>query len=244
MELPLRTWGGRRAGAGRKSSNGRPGIKHEQRKRVNGNEPMHVTMRIVRGLPSMRKKQTYAIVKMAIEIASKREDFAVVQYSVQRDHLHLMIEADGNASLARGIQSLTVRLARNLNKLLRRKGPVFSDRYHLRILKTPRETYLALGYILNNARRHAHKESVHVDDDFVDPISSAFTFDGWASFPRHARTYGFEPPDLPDARTWLLRVGWRHYGPLDIRLVPGGAERISGARSRSRAVQARRNGRA
>jgi REP element-mobilizing transposase RayT len=196
-------------------------MSHDRRKRVNGNEPMHVTMRIVRGLPSLRRKKTYRVVKTAIELASQRGDFAVVQYSVQKDHLHLMIEARGNASLARGIQSLTVRLARNLNKLLSRRGTVFSDRYHLRILRTPRETHLALRYILNNARRHAKKEGVELARDFVDPISSCFVFDGWKNFPRDPESYGFDPPVLPRASTWLLRVGWRKHGLLDVRRAPG-----------------------
>jgi REP element-mobilizing transposase RayT len=196
-------------------------MKHERRPRVTGNEPMHVTMRILRGLPSMRKKKTYRVVKSAIELASKRPDFSVVQYSVQKDHLHLMIEADGNKALSRGIQSLTVRLARNLNKQLRRKGDVFTDRYHLRIIRTPREAHLALRYILNNARRHAKKEGIPLTPDFVDPISSSFVFDGWKNFPPNANSYGFDPPELPDAETWLLRIGWQKHGLLDIHSVPG-----------------------
>src|SRR5687767_10310871 len=155
LPFDLPQWGGKRSGSGRKPAGSKPQMKHERRPRVTGNEPMHVTMRIVRGLPSMRKKKTYRVVKSAIEIASKRQNFRVVQYSVQKDHLHLMIEADGNKLLARGIQSLTVRLARNLNKLFCRKGDVFTDRYHLRIIKTPREAHLALRYILNNVFRHA-----------------------------------------------------------------------------------------
>jgi REP-associated tyrosine transposase len=220
-DLPLPVWGGRREGAGRKPKGSKANPRHERRQGVSGNEPMHVTMRLKRGLPSLRKKRTYRVVKTAIELASKRGDFAVVQYSVQKDHLHLMIEADGNASLAKGIQSLTVRLARNLNGLLRRRGPVFSDRYHLRILKTPREAHLALSYILNNARRHAFKEGVSLERDFVDPISSSFIFKGWANFPANAKMYGFDPPELPKAKTWLLRVGWQKHGLLDVRRVPG-----------------------
>src|SRR5574339_82447 len=175
LEFALRTWGGRREGAGRPRTPGvRPGVAHEPRKRVTRHEPVHVTMRLVNGLRSLRKKDTYSVVKTAIELASKRPGFAVVHYSVQRDHLHLLIEADGNSTLTRGIQSLTVRMARNLNKLLGRRGAVFADRYHLHVLKSPRETHRALGYVLNNSRHHAKKQGVKLDRDFVDPISSAW----------------------------------------------------------------------
>jgi REP element-mobilizing transposase RayT len=182
--------------------------------------PVHVTMRLVRGLRSLRKKDTYRVVKAAIEIASQRTGFAVVHYSVQNDHLHLLIEADGNRSLARGIQSLTVRLARNLNKMLGRSGTVFGDRYHLHVLETPRQVHHALAYVLGNARRHAHKHGITLAKDFVDPISSSFVFDGWQNFPVEAESYGFTPPDLPRPASWLMRTGWRKHGLLDIRRVP------------------------
>jgi putative transposase len=222
LEFELPSWGGRRTGAGRPRAEGRrPGVEHERREAVSRHEPVHVTMRLVRGLRSLRNKDTYAIVKKAIELASKRPGFAVVHYSVQRDHLHLLIEAGGNGALSRGIQSLTVRVARNLNKLLRRKGAVFADRYHLHILRSPREIHHALAYVLNNTRRHARKQGIELASDFVDPISSAWTFDGWSNFPAHPNPYGFTPPDLPRPKSWLLRKGWRRHGLLDIRRVPG-----------------------
>ena len=222
QEFQFKTWGGKREGAGRPPTNDKAGLKHERRTPVSGNEPMHVTMRIARGLPPLRTRKYYAVVKMAIELASKRADFAVVHYSVQRDHLHLIVEADGTGSLARGIQSLTCRLARNLNKLLGRRGPVFSDRYHLHVLTSPRETANCLHYVLNNTRRHAKKEGVALERDFVDPMSSSFNFDGWSNFPPAPKTWGYTPPVLPEATTWLLRKGWQKYGPFDIRRVPGG----------------------
>jgi REP element-mobilizing transposase RayT len=177
-------------------------------------------MRLVRGLKSLRKKDTYRVVKSAIELASKRVGFAVVHYSVQSNHLHLLIEADGNRSLSRGIQSLTVRLARNLNKVLGRSGTVFADRYHLHLLATPREVHHALAYVLNNSRRHAHQQGFALAKDFVDPISSAFTFDGWANFPREPNTYGFTPPNLPRPNTWLMKKGWKKHGLLSIQRIP------------------------
>src|SRR5262245_24540607 len=92
IPLGLPEWGGRRPGAGRPRAPGkRSGVRHEAREVLTGREPMHVTMRLVYGLRSLRKKDTYRVVKSAIEIASKRAGFAVVHYSVQSDHLHLLI---------------------------------------------------------------------------------------------------------------------------------------------------------
>jgi REP element-mobilizing transposase RayT len=217
-DLGLPEWGGKRKRAGRKRGRN---TSHVGRERVSRHAPMHVTMRLARGLPSLRKKDRFIVVKAAMELASKRPGFAVIHYSVQHNHLHLMIEAADNKTLARGMQSLSVRIARNLNKLLRRKGTVFSDRYHLRVLKTPTETRLCLLYILNNSKKHAKQDGVPLAPSWVDPFSSASRFDGWLNFPSRYATYGIEPAELPGARSYLLNHAWRKRGLLDIRRVPG-----------------------
>jgi len=162
------------------------------------------------------------MVRTAIERASERTGFAVVHYSVQRDHLHLIVEAADNGRLSRGLQSLGARVAKNLNQMFRRRGRVFSDRYHLRILSTPRATKAAILYVLNNAKKHARQVGTKLSPSWVDPFSSARIFDGWLNFPERATDYGVERPRLPAASTWLLRVGWRKHGLLDIERVPSG----------------------
>jgi putative transposase len=133
--------------------------------------------------------------------ASQRIGFAVVHYSVQSDHLHLLIEADGNTSLARGIRSLTVRLARSLNELLGRSGRVFGDRYHLHVLTTPRQVHHALPTFWGT-RSGMRTRSVKLPKDFVDPISSSFLF------------------DVPEPSSWLMRKGWQMPGLLNIQCIP------------------------
>lgn len=130
----------------------------------------------------------------------------------------MLVEADGAATLSKGMQGLSIRLARGINKAAGRKGRVFADRFHARILRTPREVRNCLRYILNNTRRHRRRDVFH--PRWVDPCSSARYFDGW-------RGESWRPPDAepwPVARpkTWLLRVGWRRHGliPLDARPGP------------------------
>ena len=43
------------------------------------------------------------------------------------------------AARARGVQGLAVRVARALNRAMKRTGAVFRDRYHSRVLGTPRQ---------------------------------------------------------------------------------------------------------
>jgi hypothetical protein len=94
---------------------------------------------------------------------------------LQANHAHLLVEADDRSALARGMIAVGARLARAVNRVFRRSGPVLADRYHVRALKTPREVRNALRYVLLNARHHASRLMGGV----FDPASSARWFDGW-----------------------------------------------------------------
>jgi hypothetical protein len=129
----------------------------------------------------------------------------LIHYSIQSNHLHLIAEAKDRRALWRGLQGLLVRIAKNLNKLWSRKGSVFADRYHHRILKTPREVRSALRYVLLNARRHGVRLAG------IDFYSSSEWFDGWRPSIRETR-----PTIIMRARTWLLKKGWRRHGLIGI----------------------------
>jgi REP element-mobilizing transposase RayT len=175
-----------------------------------------VTIPLKRGLPRLRKTRERKVLERAFHAGRERSGFRLTQYSIQSDHLHLLVEADDRRALSRGMQGLLVRIARALNKLWTRTGKVFRDRYHDRILRTPREVRNALRYVLNNARKHGLRTLRQT----VDGFTSAPWFDGW-------RGQNMEPlergPDCPvmRARTWLQRTGWRRHGLLDADEVPG-----------------------
>jgi len=96
----------------------------------------------------------FSAVRKALAEGKQHFGFSLVHFSVQRDHLHLIAEASDRRALSRGIQGLSIRVARAVNRQLARKGRLFSDRYHARALKTPREVRFALRYVLLNARKH------------------------------------------------------------------------------------------
>ena len=101
------------------------------------------------------------------------------------------------------------RLARAVNRVTGRSGPVLDGRYHHRSLRSPREVRRALAYVLTNARRHlAKRRNASRIVAALDPASSARWFDGW----RHEiviRIETWEPCEVARPRTWLLRAGWR-----------------------------------
>jgi hypothetical protein len=155
-----------------------------------------------------------------------RPGFRLVQYSLQGNHAHLIVEAHDSATLGCGMKAIGARLARAVNRVAgRKKGRVLADRYHLRLLPTPKEVRSALRYVLLNARRHMAAAGRKITRDVVvDPASSARWFDGWkagAPVRADARAAPRGRPAVARARTWLLSVGWRRHGLLDPADVPG-----------------------
>ena len=209
FELNLPAWGGRRKGAGRKPGPGRPSVPHRRRSRHEPRCPAHVTLRASSGTASLRSERLIESVRAAL-VAATRGGFRVLHYSVQTDHLHLLVEADTPTGFDRGMRGLAVRVAKAVNRARGRHGRVWADRYHARSLRTPREVRNALVYVLNNWRKHVPGAAG------LDPRSSAFSFQGWGS--PIARTKRLAP--LASARTWLLRVGWRKHGLLDFGEAP------------------------
>ena len=105
-------WGGARKDAGRKANGERPGVSHRQRERLASRFPVHVTVRLRQGLPCLRRKKEYGVLRAAFVAGCGRLGLRLAEYSVQRDHLHLLVEAKDRGALARRMQGLPVRVAR------------------------------------------------------------------------------------------------------------------------------------
>jgi hypothetical protein len=140
-----------------------------------------VTLRVRPGVLSLRGGGLVHEWRRSLAEANERGDFRVAHYSLQGDHAHLIVEAHGKEALARGMMSIGARLARAVNRVGQRSGPVLDGRYHHRSLRSPREVRRALAYVLLNARQHLAKSrgvsraaTVHLDG-----ASSARWFDGW-----------------------------------------------------------------
>lgn len=193
--------GGCRPRAGRKPKGARAGVRHVARPHHDFRHPAHVTLRGRNGLPSFRLPAVFHAFREAIR-RSQRGPFRVCHFSVQSNHIHMLIEADSREAVTRGVQGLAIRVALAVNRVVARRGKVWADRYHRRDLATPREVRHALVYVLNNAKKHMPRFTG------LDPNSSARWFDGW----RDMHVMSTNPPPVAEATTWLLRVGWRRLG--------------------------------
>jgi hypothetical protein len=125
-------WGGARKGAGRKRATPRPRVEHVSRPRLSNYVPAHVTFRFADGLPTLRQGRLHHVPRKAMAACADRDGFRILHYSAQSNHVHLICEADDARTLARNLQSLCVRLAKGVNRLLGRVGTVFGDRYPCR----------------------------------------------------------------------------------------------------------------
>jgi REP-associated tyrosine transposase len=212
-----RTHGGRRKGAGRPKR--KTGVPHASRERVTKHDPRLVTIKLVEGLPWLREALEGRALMHCIR-AAQRADFRIVHYSIQSDHVHLIVEADDKRALSRGMKGCNARIALTLNSLWRRRGKVFRERFHDVALKTLRQVHNALKYVLNNHFKHGVQSNAYAAPHDPDVFSSARYFDGWR---------GRAPDLLPGADGavvvrggWKLSCGWkRHYRPIAIDAVPG-----------------------
>lgn len=185
----------------------RASVRHRERPVHERTTPVHITMRAVKGLPSFRSETLWEAFARAVR-GTRRDGFRIVEYSIQSNHLHLIVEATDKDTLARGMKSFSVRANRLFNAAVGRgRGRVWGDRYHRRDLTSPRQVRNALVYCLANYKKHSN---VATGSLTIDPCSSAPWFAGWSI----TRTKSADPDERPNEtpETFLLKVLWKRHG--------------------------------
>ena len=225
--------GEKRKNVGRPKQGERASERHAVRQKLRASQPVHVTMRAHRDVGTLRRHDIMHAIREALITLAKREDvFRVVHFSVQSNHVHLIIEARDRVALWRGMQAFGISAAKHINALLvgadgrRRRGSVFPDRYFARILNSRRQVRNCIAYVLNNWRHHHEDRGERWQ---LDPFSSAVTFEGWKEREQREGARFLQPPGCVSPlvwapSTWLLSTGWRCYGLISAHEVPGGDE--------------------
>ena len=219
-----------RAKGGRPAKGPRPSERHETRPSFRKYEPQHAIVRVTDAIGTLRRREMYKAVRKALVTTFTRTNFRIVHLSIQGTHIHLLLEADDKSALARGMQAFQISAAKHLNAAMavrtgkRRRGNVFVDRYHARIIKTPKQARNALAYVLNNWRKHRENRAPMSREHGwkLDPFSSAPTFTGWRDLDASALTWPltYEPLPVWEPKTWLLREGWKKHGLLLSTEIP------------------------
>ncbi len=191
-------------------------VTHQARPRLGKKEVLHLTLKLRRGLPSLRRAKAFAAIQRSFYKYSRGDGFRLVQFGVQKDHLHLIAEADSKTALSKAMQKLAISLAKRLDWLWSKMtaskiGRIFKERYHQHVLKTAQEARNALVYVIQNAKKHGEIRA-HERDFY----SSARFFDGFTNA---------KPQPLPDkllsrATAWLLTTAWRQKGLIPVSEVP------------------------
>jgi len=208
---------------------GKPGRKpaprarvlHRRRGALPKGHPVHVTVRVRGDVPSLRNRRLVAELQASLAKACERGTFRVAHYAIMPDHVHLIVEADDACALASGMKSIGARLARAVNRVFSRRGPVLDGRFHSVLLGTPRQVWNALRYVLLNGRKHSKQAGGDPGKSSAPDIaSSGRWFAGWKeSFAIGANA----TREVARAKTWLLSVGWRKHGLISLSEIPGPA---------------------
>ena len=224
---------------GRKPKGKRAGSPHTTRPELKPRFPVHVVLRVHPEVGSLRKRHMYRALRAATIAVALRElhfaedgAFRIVHISIQRTHVHLIVEADHKVALSSGMQGFQISAAKHINRAFseradlarRRRGTVFPDRFHQEIIKSPRQARHALSYVLNNWRKH-HEDYARTARDWnVDPFSTGVLFAGWKAREDAALMWRwrdtYDPLVVYLPQTWLLREGWRKHGSIAFDEVP------------------------
>lgn len=205
---------------------------HRPREKHWGDRPVLVTLRT--RCRVLRSQFVFPTVRWAIAATNSkrarekrlrlRQAFRICEFSVQGDHLHLLVEASCEVALERGVRGFAIRLAKSVNRLLFQNGKFLDDRYHALELATPRSVRNALIYVLANFRKHGRGRA----GELFDVYSSAPYFGGFAEFeadeaeqPLAARVVprALAPPSespVERPRTWLLARSWLLLGRISV----------------------------
>lgn len=187
-------WGGRRPNSGRRRKKSQ-GVSHSVREKVQDRTPLHINFKFK---TRIRNKDSLRTLKRAIKNAGSH-GLRVIHYSMQSNHIHLIIESANNEILTRGMRSLTITFAKGL-----KKGSIQIERYHLHVLKSLRETKNAVHYVLFNEQKHANLKTAYIDEysslGLVADLKKISKESGFSIVLRRIR----ELPVLFEPKSWLL----------------------------------------
>jgi REP element-mobilizing transposase RayT len=170
-----------RRGPGRPPTKGGTGrVSHQSRTEIGANTAVLVTVRCRAGIPSLRSRRRFNLIKEAFAkfCAVPDTGFRLVHFAVLSNHVHFIVEADSARALSMGMKKVLHSISRRLNadsvfehggrvstkggsykNLPGWLGRIFTDRFHTHVLTTPSAIEHAIRYVLSNSDHHQHLAS-------------------------------------------------------------------------------------
>ena len=212
-------WGGKREGAGRPRTvnTGRHrDTPHRKRPELDSRHPVHVTLRLKEHFRiSLRNGKSYRAIRVVLLIMLDQPGFRIVHFSIQSNHLHLLVEADNKQALSEGMRRFGIHAANAIHSSIGGyAGKVFRFRYNARQIKTASHARNAISYVLNNWRRHRRNlDCAGAMKATLDPYATGLSHPPWAQ--KFRVPDGYEPLPVSPPQTWLLKRGYKRYGEID-----------------------------
>ena len=219
---------------GRRPSPERLGfVAHTAREGHDERHPVHVSMRRTKLAPSLRSERVYRSILEQLTRA-RRQGVRVVHFSVQHDHLHLIVEGKDRLDLSSQMRKLFSRIALAVNGIAKRRGSLFRDRHHRRELSSPTQTRNALVYVLFNDRKHEAQGGGPISERMLQELDDRTSI-GWIPYADWAESARPPPDTLARLRarnmagassdapisasgTWLAQRGWFEQGGGRMRI--------------------------
>ena len=223
--VQMEWWQKRKARRGKRLGRKRSkdsGVTHSRRRGLAARIPVHITMRLAAGLPSLREQGAFMVLLSCFRASNAESGLRIIHFSVQSNHVHMICEAADEQVVSSAMQGLGVRIARQLNAHWQRKGTVFADRYHREDLRTPNQVRNAIRYALQNVFRHSSRARF-LNSDQPDEFSSGRWFTDWKEYHLNDGPSDMEDPPVVPPSVWLLTTGWKRHGLLSIKERPASA---------------------
>ncbi|MGZ3787001.1 MAG: transposase [Bacteriovorax sp.] len=141
------------------------GIRHTSRPFLKKPSSLHLTVKIKKNKAEMKNKSVFSLLKRAI-LNARRQGLKVIHYSLEYDHVHLLIEAENNHILGKGMQAFGGTFSKAINRMRKLKGGVYKHRYHFRKISSARELKNVMNYIFTNGLKHKTAKNI------VNPYNS------------------------------------------------------------------------
>jgi REP element-mobilizing transposase RayT len=145
-------------GAGRPAIHD-PGIRHTERPLIKKPSSLHLTIKVEKIKADIKNKTVLSILKRAIQNARK-QGLRVIHFSLEYDHVHLLIEAENNTTLGKGMQAFGVTFSKAINRVRKTTGKVYKHRYHFKAITSPKQLKNVMSYIFKNGVKHGTSKSM------------------------------------------------------------------------------------
>lgn len=136
-----------------------PGIRHTRRPLLKKPSSLHLTIKIEKQKSHLKNKTILAILKRAI-LNARKQQLRVIHFTLEHDHVHLLIEAENNRVLGKGMQAFGVTLSKAINRLKKLTGQVYKHRYHFRKITSSRQLKNVMSYIFRNGMKHGTSKNL------------------------------------------------------------------------------------